>query len=168
MTEQDLHQIETALHVRLPESYRALMLNPPFAPDSGLAEEFGFDNVKSIIQENTEFREHTDRKSKLQPPERYFVISSNLSDAYYAIDLEGDAALPVMEVSFRFEREVYSTCASLEEFIQTQLQYEREAAEHDAAEEAAKASASPWPKRLVLTGYIFGWVLYIVYKARHA
>ncbi len=164
MIEQDLHQIETALNIRLPEAYRALMLNPPFAPDSGMAEELGFDNVKTLIDDNVIFRKYTVRKSELQPPERYFVIGSNLSDSYFVIDLHGDAALPVMQVSFSFEREVYSTCASLDEFIRTELEYTRESAEVEAAAE----KASRWPGRLILTVYILGWVLYIVYKARHS
>lgn len=162
MTEQDLHQIETALNIRLPEAYRALMLNPPFASDSGLAEELNVDRVEILIEDNTMFRKHTERKSKLQPPERYLIIGSNLSDSFYVIDLQGDPALPVMEVSFNFEREVYSTSASLDEFVHSQLQYEREAAEHDAAE----VNASPWPKRLILTGFILLCILYVAYKAQ--
>ena len=164
MTEEDLHQLEMALGVRLPEAYRAFLLHPPFTKDSGSWEDLWLDDAQGLIRDNKLFREHTDRKSKLQPPERYLVIGCNHSDSYFAIDLQGDAALPVLEVSFSPDREIHSTYASLDEFIRTEQQYDREAAEADAA----AAFASPWPRRLILTAFIILCILYVVYETYHS
>jgi hypothetical protein len=167
MTNQELYELEFALGVNLPEAYRTLLLHPPFTEDSSTAQNLGLHDLRGLIRDNKTFREYTDRRSKLQPPERYFVIGS-MDCAYYAIDLQGDEALPVLEISFRPDREVYSTYESLDEFIRIEQESEQEAAEHDAKEAAAEASASPWRKRLIIAGYILGWVLYIVYKAQHS
>lgn len=164
MTDQELHKLEIALDVNLPDAYRALLLHPPFTEDSLTAQDLALYDLPGLIRDNKTFREHTDRKSKLQPPERYFVIGS-MDCAYYAIDLQGDTALPVLEISFSPDREVYSTYESLDEFIQIQQEGEREAAAHDAAEAAAPRWS--WTERLILMVFILFCILYIAYKARH-
>ena len=90
---------------------------------------------------------------------RYLVIGSNLSTAYYVLDLHDDA-LPVLSVAFGADQEIYERHPSLDEFLREQKRLEQEAAEEDAH----LATASPWPRRLTLVVFILLCVLYVYYK----
>ena len=162
MTAQELHHLQILLGVTIPEAGRALFLDPPFTADSILAEELSVDDASRLIEDNKTFRSIAGGKSKLRPPERYLVIGSDLSTAYYVLDLHDDA-LPVLSVAFGADQEIYERHASLDEFLRGQKRLEQEAAEEDAR----MATASPWPRRLTLIAFILLCVLYIYYKATH-
>lgn len=162
MTADELHHVQILLGITIPEAGRAFFLNPPFEADSALAEEFCVDDVSRLLEDNKTFRAIAGGKSTLRPSERYLVIGSDLSTAYFVLDLRDDA-LPVLSVGFGPDQEIHERSASLDEFLREQKRLEQEAAEEDAR----LANASPWPRRLTLVAFIVLCALYVYYKSTH-
>lgn len=161
MTDDDIRKLETALDVVLPTPYREFLRHPPFPEDGVGYEEFYFDNVGDLIDDNHRFRAAKDRNPALRPPDRFLIIGTNLSFAFFVLDLR-DPALPVLDVSFGL-REVLETYPDFAGWLEQERLGAQEAAEHDAREAARTGwSRTEW---LVLAVFILGCLAYIAYKA---
>lgn len=163
MTERDIRKLETALAVAVPTAYRELLLNPPFTEVSCSYEDLCLDEVDSLIEDNMKFRAAVDGNPNLRPHERFLIIGSDHSEAFYILDLHGEA-LPVVEAGFGRRQEVFCTHPSFDAFLSHLQRSEQEAAEDDAR----AAAASPWVKRLIIAAFIAACLAYVAFMASKA
>ena len=161
MTREDIKTLEAALNVRMPDAYRAFVLDSRLSEESMVSEELWLHNVSGLIENNLRLREKVATTHHWKLPGQFLCIGTDLSEVWYVMTCQQEFP-SVFEVSFQ-TLEVYREHPSFEEFIESMRQAERDAAEDDAR----NASASPWLKRGFLAAFVLGWIIYIAYKTTH-
>lgn len=85
MTKHELNKVESLFALKLPQQYRALMLNYPFVDDSW-ANDCAMPNDPQIVIEMNKDKSFLGKFT--QEPSRYFQIGSDGGEFYYYIDLQ--------------------------------------------------------------------------------
>lgn len=105
MNEAELNDIESALDVHLPESYRRIAQRAPFRPDSFAAVFEWHDDPRWIVFENRRFRRDGFWGRKW--PARAFTFGHDGSGSCYWIDLdEREPAVHVLDRESGSSRQV--------------------------------------------------------------
>jgi hypothetical protein len=119
MTEGDLARIEAALGLQLPEDYRAVMVNYPFAPDSWPDQAEIPNDANFIIAENVEIR-----KDGLYGPawtEHHFAFGFTSAGHAFAMDTS-NATSPVLLVN-RETHEFSKETDTFEQWVQLRIKW---------------------------------------------
>ncbi|TBW47475.1 hypothetical protein EZI54_22720 [Marinobacter halodurans] len=118
MTNDEIRSIERSTGIKLPESYREILLNYPKELAGTEAEDFGLLNdPEAIAEENIEVRKNGYFGEKW--PERYFIIGQNGCGDYYVINHEKSEFSVGFACHERMACDPYA--ANLAEFVEKYL-----------------------------------------------
>ena len=145
MTDGDLDALELALAVALPETYKAVMRDYPFAEDHEAAEIWLPDDAERVL--SFQFKGYRTPTGRAQWPAHYVVIGNDGGEEVFVLDVSRDPS-PVFV--FELETSCFRPLApDLAAFIAEIHRWHEEISEDERAMEAGarKREGNPWWRR---------------------